>query len=117
MKYRVAYMSETGNTEKVAKAIYEELPSPKKIELIGDADGCDEAELVFIGFPLHTFGPPELARQFAGKLGGRNKVALFVTHASSDDYQEMPLWLDRCRAVAKNADVLGLFHCQGEMAP
>ena len=117
MNYFVAYMSETGNTRKVAQAIYEELPDNKEISSLDGITSLNGYEVIFVGFPLHTFGPPEQIRRFIKAYALGKKVALFVTHASSADYREMPLWLEKCRRVARGTDFIGMFNCQGEMAP
>ena len=116
MNFLVTYMSETGNTRKVARAIYEELPDSKDICPLDAIESLNGYEVIFVGFPLHSFGPPEKVRQFIKTHAMHKKVALFVTHASSEDYREMPLWLKKCRRTARGTDFLGMFNCQGEMA-
>jgi len=117
VNFFVAYMSETGNTRKVARAIYEELPDSKEISPIDGIESLNGYDLIFVGFPLHTFGPPEQVRRFIKAYAMGKKMALFVTHASSEDYREMPFWLEKCRRVARGTDFVGMFNCQGEMAP
>ncbi len=117
MKFLVAYMSETGNTQKVAKAIYNKLPIDKDIKTLNDIENLYGYDLVFVGFPIHSFGAPVQAKRFLKKYCHHKKVALFVTHASSEEYSDLPLWLENCRLAAKGSDLVGMFNCQGEMAP
>ena len=53
MKYAVIYLSETGNTEELAKNIYVSLPrNDKTIIDAGKISELPEAEFYFIGFPI-----------------------------------------------------------------
>ena len=58
MKVLVIYFSQSGNTEKIASAIYEEASQAndavlKKLEDV-DPDSLSEYDHVFIGSPIHA---------------------------------------------------------------
>jgi len=117
MKALVAYMSNTGNTKKVAEAIYETLDCEKEIkpiDQVADISGCD---LSFLGFPVQNFGPDPKAVRFLQKhcQPGRD-VALFVTHAAPENAEELPGCLEGFRNAAAAANVVGIFDCQGQLA-
>jgi len=122
MKYLVIYYSKTGNTRKVAGAIYDALPGEKRIKPMNEIHTPEENDLMFIGFPIMQFGPPARASQFISRHAAGKKIALFVTHAmpcmSDDPNQEAMLEkeLNRCRAACSKSQLLGLFHCQGELS-
>ncbi len=59
MKVLVAYMSQTGNTKKVAEAIYGAIPAPKDIKRVEEVTSLEGYDLSFLGFPMHAFGPDE----------------------------------------------------------
>jgi hypothetical protein len=40
---------------------------------------------------------------------------MFVTHGAPEDSPDVPGWLNKCRAPAAGAAVLGVFDCQGEV--
>jgi flavodoxin len=65
MKVLVAYMSWTGNTQKVAEAIYDAIPQPKEIKRVEDVTSLEGYDLAFLGFPIHNLGPDERAKTFA----------------------------------------------------
>ena len=119
MKYLVIYHSESGNTRKVAEAIYDALPCDKMIIPMNEFHPSGEYDLMFIGFPVMNFGPPAAVRQFFSTHAPGKKIALFVTHAMlsmSDDQHEKEMLekeLNRCRAACSKSQLLGLFHCQG----
>ncbi len=117
MRALVAYMSKTGNTKKVADAIYEALDCEKEImpiDQVGDIGGYD---LSFLGFPVQRFGPDPKTVSFLRMhcQPGRD-VALFVTHGAPEDAAELPGWLEGFWHAAAGANVLGKFDCQGQLA-
>lgn len=119
MKVLVTYVSRTGNTRKVAEAIFDAIQCEKEIREFSDVETADGYDLLFVGFPVEAFGPAQPAREFLARNAGGKKVALFVTHASSEDSEDLPPWLENCRAAASaaGAEIAGMFNCQGELAP
>jgi flavodoxin len=117
MKILVTYVSTTGNTKKVAEAIYEVLPEEKDIEEITAVESLEGYDLVFVGFPVIAFGPNPAAREFLENKAQGAKVALFITHATPEDSEDVGAWLEKCRDAAAGAEVVGFFNCQGELDP
>lgn len=115
MKLLVVYMSQTGNTKKVAQAIFEETGGDGEIKSMKTVDGLAGYDLSFIGFPIQAFGPAEQARKFLENHVAGRAVALFITHAVPEDHPELQEWLSGCRQAAKGADIVNLFDCQGEL--
>ena len=131
MKAAVVYYSASGNTAKVGEAIAlalrGELPGSASdvtaraandviVGPLGEAPSLDDRDLVFVGMPIERFGAPEpAARYLAEECAGR-RVALFVTHAAPEDLPDVQDWLDACTDAAAGSDLVGLFHCQGQLA-
>lgn len=115
MKALVTYLSVTGNTRKVAEAIYDELRCEKEIEELPEVNAIDTYDVVFLGFPIHAFGPPQPAKDFLKKRCRDKALALFVTHAVSEDFEGLPKWLANCKEPAAKANIRGVFDCQGEL--
>ena len=117
MTVLVAYMSSTGNTRKVAEAIYGELKGDKEIKPIKEVQDIGAYDLSFLGFPTHKEGPDEKEKEILAKLckNGRS-VALFVTHGAPEDAPEVPEWMEKFKQAASGANLVGFFDCQGEMA-
>jgi flavodoxin len=90
----VAYFTQTGNTERVAEVIYEELSGDKEIGKIPDVGSLEGYDLAFVGFPIMAFGPADAAKDFLASQAAGKRVALFVTHASPEDHDALPEWLD-----------------------
>lgn len=113
----MAYISETGNTKKVAKAIYDEVPGEKEFMPICDVPDSSVYDLIFMGFPVHQSGPDKKARLRMNQhcVPGR-KVALFVTHGAPEDEPELQGWLSKFRECASAAEIVGFFDCQGQIS-
>jgi flavodoxin len=122
MNTLVAYWSQTGNTRKIAEAIYETLSGEKEIKSFDEVDSLDEFDLTFIGFPVMQFGPPMQAKKFIATQAKGRTIALFVTHATlsaNDDPSQQDLLekeLNRCRTACSQSVLVGMFHCQGELS-
>ena len=117
MKVLVAYMSKTGNTKKVAEAIFDEIKYEKEIKSIDEVNDIEGYDLAFLGFPIHGFGPDKKAKKFLEEhCTDKKRVALFITHASPEDHEELPAFLTKFEQAAAGANLLGMFDCQGELA-
>ena len=116
MKVLVAYQSQTGNTKKVAEAIYAEIKADKDIKEIKDLDSLQGYDLYFVGFPIQAYGPANVTKVFLENNAAGKDIALFVTHASPEDRDILQEWLGRCRDAAAGANLIGMFNCQGELA-
>lgn len=115
MKTLVTYVSQTGNTRKVAEAIYGELEGAELKEL-SEVQTLAGYDLLFLGFPINAFGPNPTAKEFLEGNAAGARLALFVTHGAPEDEEGVAGWLDSCREAASGAEMLGIFHCQGEVA-
>ena len=117
MRALVAYMSKTGNTKKVAEAIFGALDCEKEIMPIDQVVDISRYDLSFLGFPMQRFGPDPKAVRFLQKhCQPGSDVALFVTHAAPEDAEELPGWLEGFRRAAAGASIVGMFDCQGQLS-
>jgi flavodoxin len=116
MNVLVTYYTQTGNTKKVAEAIYGEIAEAKEIKELAAVESLEAHDLSFIGLPIMAFGPAKPAKEFLAAHAAGKKVALFVTHASPEDSEPLQGWLAACKEAAADTDLVGVFHCQGELA-
>ncbi|MGQ9720478.1 MAG: flavodoxin family protein [Candidatus Jordarchaeum sp.] len=116
MKILVAYWTQTGNTEKIAEAIYDEIKEEKELKKLNEVDNLDGYDLAFIGFPINAFGPAAPGKKFLEKNAKGKNIALFITHAAPEDMEELQEWLARCKEPAVEANLVGFFDCQGELS-
>jgi flavodoxin len=117
MKALVTYFSKTGNTEKVARAIYDALPVDKDIKPIQDLEGAAGYDIVFCGFPVYAHSVPEKAQPFIKALGAGQVVAFFSTHGSLRGGQLPKQAFENAIGLALKAKVLGHFGCRGKVNP
>lgn len=114
MKVLIAYYSETGNTEKVAKAIYDSIEQGEKeislAENVSDVSGYD---LILCGFPVQSMGLPKKMESFVTGLPQGKKVAFFGTHGSLRGGQLAITAFFHAISLAKSLNVMGTFGCRG----
>ena len=116
MKVLVTYTSRTGNTKKLAQAIYDEIDEEKAIREFNDVKTLDEYDLVFVGFPVENFGPSEKAKAFLKEFCVGKTIVLFITHSAPEYLKAVPGWLVKCIQAASESNVAAVFNCQGELA-
>ena len=116
MKVLVTYMSQTGNTKKVAEAIFQEIKGKKEIKPMSEVNSLNGYDLAFIGLPIQAYGPAAEGKSFLEQHSKGKNIALFITHASPEEQSELQEWLGKCKAAAVGANILGLFNCRGELS-
>ena len=135
MKILVTYFSQTGNTEKIAKAIHEVssknhesyLNGIKKVKI----EDLDDFDLVFIGSACHDTDLAKPVLRFLRKIPDSPKYAIagFYTHSTylpEGDEKIIELseeWSGQCSKTfeklekEKNVNLKGYFRCQGIPTP
>ncbi len=114
MKVLIAYMSVTGNTKKIAEAIFEEIDCDKDIKEIKDIDELEGYDFYFLGFPMMNFGPNDNSKKFLKEKTKGKKIALFVTHGSPEWSLTLPPWLNNFVEAVPEAQLVGMFNCEGK---
>jgi flavodoxin I len=125
MKILVTYFSQSGNTEKIAKAIWEEASKAneadcKKLEDI-TPEGVAGYDVIFIGSPLHAGSLAAPVKKCLGalKASSGQKMAGFITHmAPAYPDQDMGAFTEPIKAACKEKGIeyKGCFDCQGFLA-
>jgi flavodoxin len=116
MKVLFTYRTVTGNTKKVIDAMYEEAQVEKECKPWAETESLEGYELTFVGFPIEAMGPgPQTKEWLANNVEGR-RIVLVITHGSPEDAIPLQGWLQQCREAAKGSEIVGLFHCRGDMS-
>jgi flavodoxin len=116
MKALVTYFSETGNTEKVAKAIFEGIDLAKKEILpLGEVKGTEGYDVIFCGFPVIASSVPSKVEPFLKSLPEGAHVAFFATHGSQRGGQLAVTAFDYAMTLTSRAKVVGTFGCRGKV--
>lgn len=116
MKSMVVFSSKTGNTEKVAHAIFNVLPHPKNIFTADEFPSVDEYDFIALGFWVDKGTADAKARAFF-KTVQNKKVALFGTLGAYPDSDHARQCLDQVRYLVRGNEILGEFLCQGKVDP
>ena len=116
MKTLVAYYSESGNTEQLARAILDGIEQPQKeIRSIKEVTGVDDYDLIFCGFPVQSNSVPPIAEGFIKSIPGGKKVAFFATHGSLRGGKLAVTAFYYALTLASHLSVLGTFGCRGKV--
>ena len=113
----VAYYSHTGNTKKVAEAIFEALPQPKSIKPVSEVQSLDGYDLVFVGFPVQSHSVPYKAEKFLKNIPKGKKIALFSTHGSVTGSRLSREAIEHAVVVSSQAKLISTFSCRGKVSP
>ena len=116
MKALVVYSSQTGNTKKLAEAVYETLTCEKEIFPVADAPDPAGYDLVALGFWFQAGKPDPKSAEYMARVKD-NKVFLFATHGAAVGSDHVKNALEHARGLIPRAEVLGSFTCQGEVNP
>jgi len=125
MKVLVTYFSQSGNTEKIAKAIWEEAAKAndadlKKLEEL-TPDMVAEYDCIFMGSPLHSGSLAAPVKECLSVLKATSgqQMAGFITHmAPAYPEQDMDAFAEPMKAACKEKGIefKGCFDCQGFLA-
>ena len=116
MKYQVIYTSSTGNTEKMAKAIFAAIPGLDKDIVRFDQETVrSEADVYFIGFGIHKGTCSMQLLDFLSELHNK-KIVLFGTCGLGSGEEYYKCLEDDVKAwIADDSECVGCFMCQGRM--
>ena len=79
----MTYYSETGNTEKLARAIYDGIKwAVKGIVTVKEAPKVEHYDVIFCGFPVHASSVPPKVEPFLKGVDEGKMLAIFATHGS-----------------------------------
>ncbi len=115
MKALVTYYSETGNTEKLARALYETIPIAKEIKPIQEVTSAVGYDIIFCGFPVLAHSVPGKVQPFLKGLPEGQKIAFFSTHGSLRGGQLPKQAFEHAIGLASHATILGHFGCRGNV--
>jgi len=117
MKFLVTYYSESKNTEKLAKAIYDGInETTKDIVPVSEADP-EGYDVIFIGFPVIEHSVPGKVGRFIKSVPESTKLAFFSTHGSMRGGQLAITAMYHALSLAVNHTILGTFACRGQVRP
>lgn len=115
MKALVIYSSLTGNTEKVAKVIYDSIPFEKNIYKSDKEVDLDQYDLIAVGYWVNKGTCDDKIKEIIEKIHDK-KVVLFGTLGASDNGSYYESVKNRIsELVPLDNNILGHFLCQGKI--
>lgn len=115
MKTLVTYFSLTGNTEKLAKAIYNAVHTEKDLVSMQEVKEPEKYDLIFCGFPVVSHSVPPQAANFIRNLPPGKKLAIFSTHGSLRGGRLAVTAMEQAVSLALKSIMLGTFGCRGKV--
>jgi flavodoxin len=115
MRALVTYYSQTGNTEKVARAIYEAIPVEKELLPVQDVKKTAGYDIIFVGFPVHAHSVPAMLHPFFKSLPAGQHIALFCTHGSLRSGQLPRQALEHAIGLSSRVKIVGTFNARGRV--
>lgn len=116
MRCLVVYSSRTGNTKKVAKAIFSILPATSVLSPVEQAPDPDPFDFICLGFWVDR-GKPDAAMAEYMKRVQQKQVGLFGTLGAWPHSQHAHDCMEHAKALMAGNEVLGTFICQGKIDP
>ncbi len=115
MKNLVVYSSKTGNTKKLAEAIYGHIPGEKEIKPVSEAPDPEGYTFIAAGFRIENGEPDPAIQEYLKRILDDCQVFLFATHASERGSEVVKNAMKKARDLAKRARIVGEFDCLGEV--
>jgi flavodoxin len=117
MRTLVVYSSRTGNTKKIADAIYDAMPEGSKIAPVKDDPNFEDYDFVAVGFWVDKGLPDKRAQEYMRKIKGK-KVGLFMTLGADPDSEHSNDCMKRASEMVRlDNGLIGHFISQGKVAP
>jgi len=117
MRSLITYSSQTGNTLKLARTIYDNLEGEKDIFPIDEAPDSSGYDFVAVGFWLMAGKPDPKAMEYLSKCTRSSRLFLFATHGAAKGSDHVKNAVDHAVSLTNGADITGMFTCQGEVNP
>jgi flavodoxin len=116
MKSLVAYSSQTGNTRKLAEAVFEALPGEKVLYPVEEAPDPSGYGFIAVGFWLMSGKPDPKSSEFLVKIG-KKPLFLFATHGAGAGSDHAIHGMEVAKSLVFESDIQGTYSCQGEVNP
>lgn len=115
MKAGVIYSSLTGNTKKIAEAIYEEIKIEKDIFKSNEEFNIEDYDILIIGYWVNKGICDDKIKEILEKANNK-KIVLFGTLGARENgpyYESIKKRIDEL--VPESNEILGHFLCQGKI--
>lgn len=116
MKNLIVYSSKTGNTKKLAEALYEHISGPKEIFPVSEAPDPEGYTFVGAGFRIENGEPDAAMQEYLKKIIEDCQLFLFATHASQRGSETIKNAMKIARELPHGTRIVGEYECLGEVS-
>lgn len=117
MKFLIVYSSRTGNTKKVAEALFRAAPEGSTLRSVDETFETEGYDVIFAGYWLDRGGADERSKQFLRTLTGK-RIVLFETMGADPASEHAAAgFANAATALSEGNTVLGAFAVRGEVDP
>lgn len=117
MKVLVVYSSLSGNTKKVAQALYDGLEvEDKKLADIKDNPSFEEYDIIAVGYWVDKAGPCEAAKEYMMKIKNKSVFVFATLSFKADSEHAFKSITNGVKVVEENNEVIGHFICSGKLS-
>jgi len=116
MKSLIVYSSQTGNTRKLAEAVFEALPGEKALYPVDEAPDPTEYGFIALGFWFMGGKPDPKSSEYLERIG-KKPLFLFATHGAGPGSDHAIHGMELAKSLASESDIRGTYSCQGEVNP
>ena len=116
MKSLVVYSSKSGNTKKLAEALYNHLDGEKELCAIADAPDPAGYNFLAVGFWLQGGQPDPDSQAFLANVEEGQDLYLFATHGAAVGTPHAEGAMEQAKALAEKAHIVATFSCPGQVA-
>lgn len=117
MKSLIVYSSKTGNTKKLADAVYESIAGEKDIYAVDKAPDPGNYDFIAAGFWLMAGKPDPESMEYLKRINGDQSVFLFATHGAAAGSDHAKKAIDHAGTLVPAGAVKGAFSCEGKVDP
>lgn len=115
MKNLVVYSSKSGNTRKMAEAVYAYLGGDKEIVAVAEAPDPAGYSFVAVGFWLKAGQPDPESQAYLARLKEGQAVYLFASHGAAAGSAHAENAMKKAKELAAGTHILATFSCPGEV--
>ena len=115
MKSLIVYSSKSGNTKKLAEAVYNHLSGEKELCAVGDAPDPAGYDFVAVGFWLQAGQPDPASQEFLAKIAEGQDLYLFATHGAAAGSPHAVNAMNAAKSIAAKGHVIATFSCPGQV--
>ncbi len=116
MKTLIIHAGRSGNTKKMAEAVYNALSGRKKLVSVTELPLQDyNYDLVILGFPIMAGRVEPRAARFLADFRKRTKLLLFMTHGSRRDSALVASVMKQAEGLVSGPELVGRYSSRGEV--